>query len=104
MKQYQTKAQGPLDGIRVIDMSRLIAGNMLSLQLGDFGAEVIKIETPGKGDDLRNWKTDGIEAFWKVYCRNKKSLALNLRTDAAKEAFDRLVKTAHMLIENFRPG
>jgi len=104
MKQYQKNTHGPLGGIRVIDMSRLIAGNMLSLQLGDFGAEVIKIETPGKGDDLRSWKTDGVEAFWKVYCRNKKSLSLNLRNDDAKTVFNKLVPTAHVLIENFRPG
>ncbi|MCH7550539.1 MAG: CoA transferase, partial [Proteobacteria bacterium] len=73
MLTFDPENLGPLDGIRVLDLSRLIAGNMLSLQLADFGAEVIKIETPGKGDPLRAWKEDGIDAHWKVYARNKKS-------------------------------
>ena len=69
----------PLDGIRVLDLSRLVAGNMLSLQLADFGAEVIKIEDPRKGDPLRDWRTNNISVHWKVYARNKKSVTLNLR-------------------------
>ena len=69
----------PLDGVRVIDLSRLVAGNAVSSQLADFGAEVIKIEDPQKGDPLRAWQTDGVSVHWKLYARNKKSVALSLR-------------------------
>ena len=77
---------------------------MLSLQLADFGAEVIKIEEPGKGDPLRDWRVKGISAYWKVYARNKKSVTLNLREEAGKGLLLRLAERADVLIENFRPG
>ncbi len=95
---------GPLDGVRVLDLSRLIAGNMLSLQLADFGAEVIKIEPPGKGDPLRAWKEGGVDCHWKVYARNKKSLTLNLRQPDAIDIMLGLAEGAQVMIENFRPG
>ena len=79
MRPFRPDAKCPLDGIRVLDLSRLVAGNMLSLQLADFGAEVIKIEDPRKGDPLRDWRVEGISVHWKVYARNKKSVTLNLR-------------------------
>ena len=79
MRQFDTDVKGPLDGIRVIDLSRLVAGNMLTLLPADFGAEVIKVESPKRGDPLRAWKDNGISAFWKVYARNKKSISLNPR-------------------------
>jgi crotonobetainyl-CoA:carnitine CoA-transferase CaiB-like acyl-CoA transferase len=104
MLNFYEDDHGPLQGVRVLDMTRLIAGNMLSLQLADFGAEVIKIEPPGKGDPLRAWKEDGIDCHWKVYARNKKSLTLNLRDPEAIEILLRLAESAHVLIENFRPG
>jgi crotonobetainyl-CoA:carnitine CoA-transferase CaiB-like acyl-CoA transferase len=104
MLNFNENDHGPLQGVRVLDMTRLIAGNMLSLQLADFGAEVIKIEPPGKGDPLRAWKEDGIDCHWKVYARNKKSLTLNLRDPEAIEILLRLAESAHVLIENFRPG
>ena len=104
MLRFDPEKKGPLDGLRVLDLSRLVAGNMLSLQLADFGAEVIKVETPPRGDPLREWTTDSVEAHWKVYCRNKKSIGLNLREDAAKEVLLRLVDTADAMVENFRPG
>lgn len=94
----------PLDGVRVLDLSRLVAGNLLTHQLADFGAEVVKVETPGKGDDLRAWRTRGISTHWKVYGRNKKSLALNLRAEEGREILLRLVETSAVLVENFRPG
>ena len=94
----------PLDGVRVIDMSRLVSGNMVSLQLADFGAEVIKIEDPKRGDPLRAWQTDGVSVHWKVYSRNKKSLAMSLREARGRELFLDLVETSQVLIENFRPG
>src|SRR5204863_5264026 len=85
MPSFNPAATGPLDGIVVLDLSRLVAGNMLSLQLADFGAEVIKIEAPGKGDPLRDWKISGRSLFWKVYARNKKSLTLDLRNERGRE-------------------
>ncbi|QQR41195.1 CoA transferase [Devosia rhizoryzae] len=80
-----------------------MAGNMLSLQLADFGADVVKIEPP-EGDPLRDWKDDGHSLFWKTYGRNKRSVMLNLRQAAAMDALWRLVDTADVFIENFRPG
>jgi crotonobetainyl-CoA:carnitine CoA-transferase CaiB-like acyl-CoA transferase len=103
-KSFEPGAMCPLDGVRVIDMSRLVSGNMVSLQLADFGAEVIKIEDPKKGDPLRAWQTDGISVHWKVYSRNKKSLALSLREARGRELLLDLAATAQVLIENFRPG
>jgi crotonobetainyl-CoA:carnitine CoA-transferase CaiB-like acyl-CoA transferase len=95
--------RGPLGGIRILDLSRLVAGNMLSLQLADFGADVIKLE-PHKGDPLRHWQEQGISAWWKVYSRNKRSMRLDLKTKEGKETLRALVPSAHVLIESFRPG
>jgi len=78
-KSFDPGVACPLDGVRVVDMSRLVSGNMISLQLADFGAEVIKIEDPKRGDPLRAWQSEGVSVHWKVYSRNKKSLALSLR-------------------------
>ncbi len=101
--RFDPAARGPLAGVRVLDLSRLVAGNMLSLQLADFGADVIKIE-PLEGDPLRAWREAGAELFWKTYSRNKMSVALDLRHGAAKDALLRLVETADIFIENYRPG
>ena len=102
--RFDQTAKGPLDGMRVLDLSRLVAGNMLSLQLGDFGADVIKIEPP-EGDPLRAWRDGGEQLFWKTYSRNKMSVVLNLRHgDTARDALLRLVDTADVFIENYRPG
>jgi crotonobetainyl-CoA:carnitine CoA-transferase CaiB-like acyl-CoA transferase len=103
-RSFEPGAACPLDGVRVIDMSRLVSGNMVSLQLADFGAEVLKIEDPKRGDPLRAWQTDGVSVHWKVYSRNKKSLAMSLREARGRELFLNLVGTAQVLIENFRPG
>ncbi|WP_312364775.1 CoA transferase [Ensifer sp.] len=100
---WDPEAEGPLQGIRVLDLSRLVAGNMLSLQLADFGADVIKIEPPA-GDPLREWKDEGLSLFWKTYGRNKRSVVLNLREDADREALWALIASADVFIENFRPG
>ena len=104
MRPFRPEAKVPLDGIRVLDLSRLVAGNMVSLQLADFGAEVIKIEDPRKGDPLRDWRTNGISVHWKVYARNKKSVTLNLRDAEGLNLLRKLVATAQVFIENFRPG
>jgi crotonobetainyl-CoA:carnitine CoA-transferase CaiB-like acyl-CoA transferase len=77
---------------------------MVSLQLADFGAEVIKIEDPKRGDPLRAWQSEGVSVHWKVYSRNKKSVALGLREARGRELLLRLLATARVLIENFRPG
>ena len=102
-KHFDPAATGPLDGIRVLDLSRLMAGNMLSLQLADFGSDVVKIEPP-EGDPLRDWKDDGHSLFWKTYGRNKRSVALNLRQAPAMAALWALVDAADVFIENYRPG
>ncbi len=100
---FARDARCPLDGVRVLDLSRVVAGNMVSLLLADFGADVVKIESP-EGDALRDWLVGGVAANWKVYARNKKSVCLNLRKAAAIDVLLRLVETAHVFIENFRPG
>jgi crotonobetainyl-CoA:carnitine CoA-transferase CaiB-like acyl-CoA transferase len=102
-RSFDATAKGPLDGIRVLDLSRLMAGNMLTLQLADFGADVVKIEPP-EGDPLRDWKDDGHSLFWKTYGRNKRSVALNLRQAPAMAALWTLIDGADVLIENYRPG
>lgn len=108
--QPDPRRAGPLKGLRVVDLSRLVAGNMLSLQLADFGADVIKIENVGGGDTLREWREphpdhpDGYDAWWRVYARNKRSLVLNLRDPLAMRWLRRLIGTAQVLIESFRPG
>ena len=101
--RFDPRAQGPLDGVRVLDLSRLVAGNMLSLQLADFGADVVKVEPPA-GDPLRDWRDGGAPLYWKTYGRNKRSLVLNLREAAARDALLRLVTRADVFIENYRPG
>lgn len=101
--RWDPVAEGPLAGIKVLDLSRLVAGNMLSLQLADFGADVVKIEPP-VGDPLREWKEDGLSLFWKTYGRNKRSVVLNLRETADREALWALIEGADVLIENYRPG
>ena len=103
-KSFESAAACPLDGVRVVDMSRLVAGNAVSSQLADFGAEVIKIEEPGKGDPLRAWQTNGVSVHWKLYARNKKSVALSLRPARGREILLDLISTAEVMIENFRPG
>ena len=95
---------GPLAGVRVLDMSRLVAGNMTSLQLADFGADVIKVEPLPAGDPLRAWKQGGVSTFWKTYARNKRSLSLDFRKDVAVDLLKRLLPSVDILIEGFRPG
>jgi crotonobetainyl-CoA:carnitine CoA-transferase CaiB-like acyl-CoA transferase len=103
-REFAPEARPPLTGLRVVDLSRLVAGNMVSLQLADHGAEVIKVEDPAKGDPLRAWRVEGHSLHWKVYARNKKSLALNLRDPDGLALLADLLTTADVLIENFRPG
>ena len=94
----------PLENFKVLDLSRLAAGNMVSHMFADFGADVIKVEKPGKGDDLRNWQVNDIAHWWAVYSRNKRSIALNLREEEGLNLLKELVKSADVFIENFVPG
>lgn len=102
-RAYDGTARGPLHGVRVLDLSRLVAGNTLTQFLADFGAEVIKVEPPA-GDTLRAWKTGDVQTNWKIYARSKKSLGLELRKPEARELLKKLVPSARMFIESFRPG
>ena len=102
-----TDSKRPLDGLRVIELGQLIAGPFCGQLLGDFGAEVIKVEAPGLPDPARGWgavKKDDIGLFWPIIGRNKKSLTMNLRVEAGQAILRELVKTADILVENFRPG
>jgi crotonobetainyl-CoA:carnitine CoA-transferase CaiB-like acyl-CoA transferase len=103
-QNYRPDAACPLDGLRVLDLSRLVAGNMLTVMLADFGAEVIKVEYPERGDTLRDWLEEGIPAHWKVYARNKKSLTLDVRDAAGKDILRKLAADAQIFVESFRPG
>ncbi len=102
-RDYTPGKPGALDGVRVLDLSRLVAGNTLTQVLADFGAEVIKVEPPA-GDTLRAWKVDGVDTNWKLYARNKKSLGLDLKMPQARTLLLDLVPSAAMLVESFRPG
>jgi crotonobetainyl-CoA:carnitine CoA-transferase CaiB-like acyl-CoA transferase len=103
-RDFAPDATPPLRDLRVVDLSRLVAGNMVSLQLADMGAEVIKVEDPQTGDPLRAWRVNGHSLHWKAYARNKKSLALSLRDPEALDLLRDLLATTQVLIENFRPG
>lgn len=101
-QRFDADLQGPLHGIRVLDFSRLVAGNMVSLQLADFGAEVVKVEAPRRGDTLRDWREKGISVHWKVYARNKKSITLDLKAPEAPEVILDLAEHFDVMIESFR--
>ena len=94
----------PLENFRILDLSRLAAGNMVSHMFADFGADVIKVEKPGNGDDLRNWQVNDVAHWWAVYSRNKRSIALNLKEEEGLKLLKELVKSADVFIENFVPG
>jgi len=97
---------GPLAGIRVIEIGTLIAAPFATRMLADFGAEIIKIEAPGTGDPLRNWRKlhEGTSLWWYLQARNKKSIALDLKTPAGLEIAKKLAASADILVENLRPG
>ncbi len=98
---------GPLKDLRLIEMGTLLAGPFCGQLMGDFGAEVIKVEPPGKGDPMREWgqeKAHGMSLWWPVIARNKKSVTLNLREKEGQEIARELISKADFLLENFRPG
>ena len=97
----------PLDGLRVIEVGQLLAGPFAGTMLAYFGAEVIKVEPPGDGDPIRNWRLldeSGTSYWWRSLGRNKKSITLNLRAAQGRKILGQLVETADVLIENFKPG
>lgn len=102
----QSISPSALDGLKVLEMGQLIAGPFAAKTLGDFGAEIIKIEPPGSGDPLRKWRLlkDGTSVWWQVQSRNKRSLALDLRDPDGQAVVRKLAAEADVLIENFRPG
>jgi formyl-CoA transferase len=97
----------PLDDVRIIELGSLLAGPFCGQLLGDFGAEIIKIEDPLKGDPMRQWgqeKSHGKSLWWPVVARNKKSITVDLRTKQGQDIVRQLVKSSDVLLENFRPG
>ena len=103
---HPAPAKGPLSGLKVLELGQLIAGPFAAKTLADFGAEVVKIESPDGGDPLRSWRLikDGTSVWWQVQSRNKRSLALNLKDPEAQDIVRQLALNADVLIENFRPG
>ena len=103
-----TQEQGPgaLAGLKVLELGQLIAGPFAGKTLADFGADVVKIEPPGSGAPLRDWRLlkDGTSLWWQVQSRNKRSVALDLKDPEAQQAVRVLAAEADVLIENFRPG
>jgi formyl-CoA transferase len=102
----ETTAQGPLAGLKVLELGQLIAGPFAAKTLADFGADIIKVEPPAGGDPLRKWRLlkDGTSVWWQVQSRNKRSIALDLKEPAAQDVVRKLAAEADVLIENFRPG
>lgn len=100
----RSKAKGPLTDIRVIELGQLIAGPFCGQLMADMGADVIKVEPPGKGDPMRAWGHGEFPLWWTVCSRNKKCVTANLRVPEGQELVRRLVETTDILVENFRPG
>jgi len=105
--ETELQASGPLAGVRVIEMGQLLAGPFCGQLLADFGAEVIKVEQPGKGDPMREWgqeKAHGQSLWWPIVARNKKCVTLNARVPEGQAIVKQLAAESDMLLENFRPG
>jgi crotonobetainyl-CoA:carnitine CoA-transferase CaiB-like acyl-CoA transferase len=99
--------KGPLDGLKVVDLSRVLAGPYLTMMLGDMGADVVKIEQPGSGDDTRRWGppfVEGESTYYLAVNRNKRSVTLNLKHPRCREILLQMVKDADILVENFKVG
>ena len=94
----------PLESVRVLDLSRMVAGAMTGMLLADFGADVVKVEQPGTGDPLRQWTSEGQPLWWRVYARNKRFITLNFQSPEGKELLQRLVPRFDVLMESFVPG
>jgi crotonobetainyl-CoA:carnitine CoA-transferase CaiB-like acyl-CoA transferase len=103
-RRYEPEARGPLAGVRVLDLTRLVSGAQFGLVLGDLGADVVKVERPGAGDPFRHTTIDGYDAYWRAYGRNKRSITLDYARPEGRDLLFRLVETADLLAENFTPG
>ena len=103
-RHYEPEARGPLAGVRVLDLTRLVSGAQLGLVLGDLGADVVKVERPGGGDPFRHTTIDGYDAYWRAYGRNKRSITLDYGRPEGRELLLRMAETADLLAENFTPG
>ncbi|MDX6619030.1 MAG: succinyl-CoA---D-citramalate CoA-transferase, partial [Gaiellales bacterium] len=100
-------SRGPLTGLRAIEFGQLLAGPFVGTLLGDFGADVIKVEAPPDGDPMREWgrlRHNDHSLWWSVLSRNKRSVSLNLREARGQEIAAELCATADVIVENFRPG
>ena len=97
-------APRPLAGVRVLDLSRMIAGGVAGMLLADFGADVVKVERPGSGDPLREWTSDGLPLWWRVYGRNKRFVTLNLKTEAGRAILQQILPRFDVMLESFVPG
>jgi succinyl-CoA---D-citramalate CoA-transferase len=107
LSEARNGAHSPLEGVRVVEMGSLLAGPFCGQLLADFGAEVIKVEPPGKGDPMREWgrhRKDGHTLWWPIIARNKKSVTLNLREREGQDLARELISGADVVVENFRPG
>jgi succinyl-CoA--D-citramalate CoA-transferase len=107
MSEVRDESHSPLEGVRVVEMGSLLAGPFCGQLLADFGAEVIKVEPPGKGDPMREWgrhRKNGHTLWWPIIARNKKSVTLNLREREGQELARELISGADVVVENFRPG
>ena len=104
--QEDKNPKGPLAGIKVLELGTLIAGPFCARMLGEFGADVIKIESPQGGDPIRQWRVlkDGNSLWWSIQSRNKKSITLNMKDKRAQDIARRLALDADIIIENYRPG
>ena len=100
----QDPAAGPLTGVRVVETGQLIAGPFRSQLLGDFGAEVVNIEAPGRGDPMREWVQPDYLMFWEILAHNKRAVSIGPRRPEGQDLTRRLTALADILIENFRPG
>ena len=100
----ETGSGGALDGIKVVEMGQLIAGPFCGQLLGDMGAEIVKLEPPVTGDQMRNWGQGDKPSWWRVIARNKYSVAVDLRSEEGQALARELIAKADILIENFRPG
>jgi crotonobetainyl-CoA:carnitine CoA-transferase CaiB-like acyl-CoA transferase len=103
MQGAETRIQA-LAGVRVLDLSRMVAGGVAGMLLADFGAEVVKVEQPGAGDPLRLWTADGQPFWWKVYARNKRFVTLNLKSDEGRDLLLRVLPQFDVVMESFVPG
>ena len=98
---------GPLEGVRVLELGTIVAGPFAGRLLGDYGADVIKVEAPGRPDPLRDWGQEsykGHRLWWTIHARNKRCITLDLRSERGQELLRGLVEHADVMVENFRPG